>query len=142
MGDPEVQGETTTEVQADASVQSEPGKTIERDLSKSTAHLRCILTNDEKMKLSEEMSHALDEKQTLENELSSLSKEFKAKIAEKEALIYKTASIFRQGYEYREVDIEIDRDYRLGKVTKTRMDTFEVFEERPMTGAERQQKLL
>jgi hypothetical protein len=65
----------------------------------------------------------------------------KAKINEVDARLAKDASLFRQGYEYREVPIEIVKNYSVGMVRKMRLDINEYYEERAMTGEERQQFL-
>ena len=104
--------------------------------------LKCILTEAEKKDISEQMAQAVEKMASLEDQLSSLSKEFKAKIAEQQANLNKSASLIRQGYEYRQVPIEITLDYKRTRVLKTRMDTMQDFEDRPMKENERQQRLV
>ncbi len=107
-------------------------------ISKSSAVLKCILTEDEKRKFGDSIAQAVDECSRLEDSLKSVSSEMKSKIAEVEARLKKEASLLRQGYEYRDTPIEIIKNFKMGTVSKTRMDTGEQYEERAMTGDERQ----
>jgi uncharacterized protein (UPF0335 family) len=108
---------------------------------KSSAILKCILTEEEKRKLADDLAQEVEQVSRLEGELKALASEMKAKINEVDARLAKHASLFRQGYEYREVPIEIVKNFHSGSVSKTRMDTFAQYEERAMTGEERQQFL-
>jgi hypothetical protein len=108
---------------------------------KSSAVLKCILTEEEKRKLADDLAQEVEQVSRLEGELKALASEMKAKINEVDARLAKHASLFRQGYEYREVPIEIVKNYSVGMVRKMRLDINEYYEERAMTGEERQQFL-
>lgn len=63
---------------------------------------------------------------------------YKATIEEAYADVSKLTQIIRRGKLDKPVQCEIKRDYRLGSIRVTRMDTWEVIESRPMTTQERQ----
>lgn len=104
-------------------------------------YLKCQLTEKEKTELSAQIAKAISDRASAEAKLKEVSAAIKAQIAQLDAEISEKALKINNGYEYRNVECRMDKDYRLGSVTITRLDTGEVIRERPMTGEERQLEL-
>lgn len=104
-------------------------------------YLKCQLTEKEKTELSAQIAKAISDRASAEAKLKEVSTAIKAQIAQFDAEISEKALQINNGYEYRNVECRMDKDYRLGTVTITRLDTGEVIRERPMTGEERQLEL-
>jgi len=105
-------------------------------------YLKCLLTEKEKTELSAKIAKAISDRTSAEAKLKEVSASIKAQIAQLDAEISEKALQINNGYEYRNVECRMDKDYRLGSVTITRLDTGEVIRERPMTAEERQMELL
>jgi len=108
---------------------------------KTTRELPCKLTEKEKARKAEEICQLIADYDDLEataKEEARTNREKLVKIRERKQ---KLSREHRNGVEYREVEVEEQRDYRLGEVTTIRLDTGEVFRTRPMSPAERQEKL-
>ena len=104
-------------------------------------YLKCHLTEKEKTELSAKIAKAISDRSSAEAKLKEVSASIKAQIAQLDAEISEKALQINNGYEYRNVECRMDKDYRLGSVTITRLDTGEVIRERPMTAEERQMEL-
>ena len=104
-------------------------------------YLKCQLTEKEKTELSAQIAKAISDRASAEAKLKEVSASIKAQIAQLDAEISEKALQINNGYEYRNVECRMDKDYRLGTVTITRLDTGEVIRERPMTAEERQMEL-
>jgi uncharacterized FlaG/YvyC family protein len=104
-------------------------------------YLKCHLTEKEKTELSAKIAKAISDRSSAEAKLKEVSASIKAQIAQLDAEISEKALQINNGYEYRNVECRMDKDYRLGTVTITRLDTGEVIRERPMTAEERQMEL-
>jgi len=104
-------------------------------------YLKCLLTEKEKTELSAKIAKAISDRTSAEAKLKEVSASIKAQIAQLDAEISEKALQINNGYEYRNVECRMDKDYRLGSVTITRLDTGEVIRERPMTAEERQMEL-
>jgi uncharacterized FlaG/YvyC family protein len=104
-------------------------------------YLKCQLTEKEKTELSAKIAKAISDRASAEAKLKEVSASIKAQIAQLDAEISEKALQINNGYEYRNVECRMDKDYRLGSVTITRVDTGEVIRERPMTAEERQMEL-
>lgn len=126
---------------SEKTAEKEPEQDPEIIIIDTQATLKCVLTPNEKMQLADGLAQDMDRIQRLNRDLVALVSEMKGKIKEVEARIQKDASLFRQGYEMRSVAIQIYKNYRVGKVSKIRLDTQEQYDERAMTGDERQQFL-
>ena len=104
-------------------------------------YLKWLLTEKEKTELSAGIAKAISDRAGAEAKLKEVNTSIKAQIAKLEAEITEKALQINNGYEYRNVECRMDKDFRLGTVTITRLDTGEVIRERPMTGEERQGRL-
>ena len=97
--------------------------------TKESFSLKCVLTEAEKLKYGAEMSEAVANLQRKEEELKSVSTQFKAEIASFEARIAALAEKIRSGSEYREVVCEITYDFKKKIRTWTRTDTKEKYKD-------------
>jgi hypothetical protein len=104
-------------------------------------YLKCILTELEKKELADRMAMAVSEIINLEASLKSATTQFKSDIAKHEAELSGASEKYRSGFEMRNVECRIEKDYRLGQITITRLDTNQTLRQRAMTGEERQQEL-
>ncbi len=104
-------------------------------------YLKCLLTEKEKTELSARIAKAISDKASIEARLKEVTASLKAEIAKCDAEIADAALQINTGSQYKNVDCQIERNYRLGTVTITRLDTGEIIRERPMTAEERQMTL-
>ena len=103
--------------------------------------LRCKLTNNELITRGAEMADASAEVATLEDQLSSVKKEYQAKIDGRQARINELSGTIRAKSETRVVKCEREFTYGSGLVTEIRNDTMEVINTREIRDDERQQEL-
>ena len=108
---------------------------------KDRKYLKYKFSVEEKRAASEELARSINEKEAAESELKSIKSQFDSRKKMAEEAISKYAQQISTGYEYRQVDVEIIKDFTLGTVTVWRMDTDEIVETRRMTGADRQMKI-
>ncbi|MBO4619436.1 MAG: hypothetical protein J5654_04935 [Victivallales bacterium] len=81
-----------------------------------------------KLSLAEEMSQATVKRNGLEDALKEISSQYKADIVQQENIIRQAAAKIHDGYEYRDVDCEVEFNVpERGKKTITRSDTGETF---------------
>jgi hypothetical protein len=114
---------------------AQPTEKQMKDTIKQT--LACNFTEEEKVALAQEMAQATVKKADLENALSEISAQYKADIKAQENLIRMAATKIHDGYEYRDVECEVEFNVpERGQKTITRSDTGETFI-RPMTMQEK-----
>jgi hypothetical protein len=106
-----------------------------------TRNLVCILTREERENYSTDLANKIGEQGHLEAEFDNVKKSWKQKLETVELDIGSLSSKVRENRELRTVKCRRLFDYDTGMVSETRTDTGEVFEERPMTDAERQEEL-
>jgi len=94
--------------------------------SKIKQTLPCVLTEEEKLSLGQEMAQASRKKAELESSLKEITSQYKAQIVQQENVIQQAARLIHDGYEYRPVDCEVEFNApERGKKTITRLDTEE-----------------
>ncbi len=107
----------------------------------ATDRLKCTLSTEDKVQLGAEQADKLNEL----DELKSRLDEFKSDIVKQQkkaaGRIARISETIRNGYEYREVPVEVTTDYAQAIVTKKRLDSGEVYETRPLTPSESQATL-
>jgi len=103
--------------------------------------LKCLLTDEEKQAKAGELAMATTSLEEKEDEKAEVSASFNAAIKELKARCGRVATVVTNGYEYREVECEIEHDYKDGTITTIRRDTMEVVGQRSMTTEEREQGL-
>jgi hypothetical protein len=121
----------------------EPTQPPPRDpvIIQGTDRLKCSLSPEDYQRLGMEQSTSLWELDNLKRELA----EFQSNIVRKQKTatgrIAQISEAIRNGYEFRDVPVETTSDYTAALVTKKRLDTGEVYEQRPFNSAERQASL-
>ena len=103
--------------------------------------LRCALTNGELIARGAEMAETSAEVVTLEDQLSSVKKEYQAKIDSRQARINELSGTIRAKSESRIVKCEREFLYGAGKVVEIRTDTKVAINTRDMRDEERQQEM-
>jgi iron only hydrogenase large subunit-like protein len=88
-----------------------------------TLNLKCILSNDEMLEISKEMSEHLNKKKQAEDNLASFSAQLKAEIKGHDATINKSATLINSGFEYRNIKCEVIIDEKKNAVNWIREDT-------------------
>jgi hypothetical protein len=95
--------------------------------------LKCLLTDDELLDCGQKMATANTTKAILEREFESVKANYKAKVAEQDAIVQKNSSLISLKSEYRNVNVVVTKDYETEMYTAIRQDTGEVIETRKMT---------
>ena len=105
--------------------------------------LKCFLTRDEKEALANRQSQAIEELASQKEELDTIKAQYKAKITGLEGEVAGSARTINAGYQMKNVDCRVYRDFNRKVVMIFRQDTDpeEMVEERPMTTDELQRKL-
>lgn len=96
------------------------------------------LTERERLELGEDIAAAQTKAEQAERDKKAADDEYKGVIEGAYAEVSDCAARLRRGKKDASVQCQIFRDYRLGSVKVTRMDTMEVIERRPMNAHERQ----
>lgn len=106
-----------------------------------TEYLKCDLTREEVEAAASDLAKELDDLQALENQLTALKAEFKAKIEKCEATIRVKQRLVRDKYEHRNVECDVVYNYTKCTVIIIRKDIDKIVEERKMTLGEKQMKM-
>lgn len=96
------------------------------------------LTERERLEIGEDIAAAQMKAEQTEKDKKAADDEFKGVIEGAYAEVSAHAALLRRGKRDTAVQCSILRDYRVGSVKVTRMDTMEVIEHRPMSAQERQ----
>ena len=104
-------------------------------------YLKHRFTAEERLKLSEQLSQAVMERSAAEEELQTVKADFKSRITRAEATIADCARKINTGYEMRNVECELVKDFTTNTIRYQRLDTGEIVRERAMTSEERQRTL-
>jgi hypothetical protein len=111
----------------------------------SKRKLKCILTNEEKLQISETMSETIINKAGTEDDLAAFLSSAKSTKAQHESTIKHCDSIINEcaqqlsgGFVFRDVECETVKDYEDQKIRVYRVDTGEIVETRNMTEEEKQ----
>ena len=108
------------------------------EVTKARKNLRYEFTSEEMLQLGKEQAREQAEAEEIDERLAHTKKQMQADI---DAHVARQKSInikINNGYEYRDIDVEISRDFNHGTVTITRLTTKEIVEESPMRDDERQ----
>ena len=101
-------------------------------------NLKCILTDAELLDYARKQAQALSDTKKAEDDLKSFQTAIKNKIAVFEATINDVSEKIRSGYEFRFVDTMVETNYDAGFVRFVRLDTGEIYSQRPLNTEERQ----
>lgn len=96
---------------------------------------------EEKAKISEEMATKLLSVQDLEEQAKSVAASFKDRIGRAQLEAKQAAKKLKDGYEMRDVECEVVRNYAFGEIRHIRTDTGECVHVKVMTQEERQMHL-
>lgn len=96
------------------------------------------LTDQERLVLGEEIAAAQSKGEQAERDKKAAEEGYKGVIEAAYADVSELSARIRYGKKDVPVQCQITKDYRVGSVKVTRMDTMEVIDRRPMTSAERQ----
>ena len=102
---------------------------------KQTRSLPCKLTPEEIMARGKKAAEVSGLKDGLKLQAKDAAAEFKAQVARADTELDLLFKQLRTGDEYREVSIEIVKNFRKKSVITSRMDSSVVIDERAMTGA-------
>ena len=94
--------------------------------TKETLTCECVLTDDEKLKYSKELSESISKKQRADDSLKSFSTQIKSEIASCEAKIDALADKLNSGREYRAIECSVKYDFDKKEKTWVRLDTGEI----------------
>lgn len=103
---------------------------------------KCILTDEETLKYSRDMSSAKSKQSRFESELKSYTITKKAEIQEQETKVLIFSEKINNGYEFRDVECEIVYDFDIKIKRWYRKDTGEVEKEDIISDRELQEELL
>ena len=112
-----------------------------KDTEKTHEHLKCILTEEEIKEAGASLADRYSEITDLEEAKKSVTSDFKAKIDSATADASVLARKIQNGYEFRNVECELQFCTDDKIVQSVRLDTFEIFKSRPMTSDELQEGL-
>ena len=107
----------------------------------SSQRLRCELTPQELQEATDALVRGHDQIHELEDEKKSVMDEIKSRIAACEAEVTRNNNLVRNKNTFREVKIMCRKDFKTGQYTAIRLDTGEVFKERPLMEDERQMEI-
>jgi hypothetical protein len=94
------------------------------EAKKIKLHLRCFLTDEEKLAIGNTLADKTNELREIENDKSRVVADFKAKATSVESDIGVASNKLRSGYEFRDVDCKVEyNDPVAGKRTVYRLDT-------------------
>ena len=114
---------------------------VEIETRKTTEWCKHVFNEKELREIARDLAQSMADLNRKQAALKAVSTVIKGEIAELEARTSKDANLFNTGYEMREIECEEEKDYRLGVVRLTRLDTFEMIRERAMRADERQPRL-
>lgn len=105
-----------------------------------TRSLKVDLTSDELLEAGEELAKVLSQKVGLEDEITSIKADFKARITEVDALASQHINKISNKYQYKGVDCVEVMNNSTAKAYVLRTDTMAVITYRKLTADERQSK--
>ena len=106
--------------------------------SKENNYLKVALTEDEIKAKALEHVNLTTEAERKEDAMKSAAKEAKEEIGGLVSQARTAGRIARNGYIFRDVPCERVKDFKAGRITITRLDTGEVYEDRAMSEHEKQ----
>ena len=100
-----------------------------------------VFTDQEMRDIAERLAHKTQELTEVEDQKKAVMAEFKERIERISTEIKSSSQKYRAGYEMRDIECEIDRDYKTGEITYTRCDPGEVAKTKKMSMADRQRHI-
>jgi len=106
-----------------------------------TKFLKHTFSEEERKVIADQLAQAVADHQAAEDQLRAVRDQFKSRISEAEAKISGCAQKLNSGFEMRDTECRMVKDYRAKEVSYIRLDTGEIAEIRTMTAAEAQMEL-
>ena len=106
-----------------------------------TLNCKYTFSEEEKRDIAEKLANKTHELDGVEAEKKSVMSSFKDRIEGVQLEIKTAARLYQDGYEYRNIECEVDRDFDAGEVKYIRTDTGEVARTKKITMAERQRRI-
>lgn len=106
-----------------------------------TKSIKYEFNEAEKAEIAKEMAKKVEELSRLEDEKKAMTSDFKSKIDLASAECKAAANKLNTGYEYRNIQCLVERDYRAGKIHFRRPDTMELVRTENMSADEMQMKI-
>ncbi len=106
-----------------------------------TMYLKYAFTEDELKEISGATARDIDALSSMRDDKKAAMSDFNGRIDRLEAKTKAAAAKTLTGYEYREIEVEVIKDYGGKQVRTHRIDTGELVDERPMTDDELQMEL-
>lgn len=116
----------------------EEGKVV---IETSTRNLKHYFAEDEKQKIGADLARSTQKKMSLEDDKKAVVDQYKSKISSAEFDIKEFAKMLNQGYEFRDIECEIIRDFVEKKISFRRLDIDEIVDTRAMLPYELQMEL-
>lgn len=127
--------------ETDAATQEKPEtRTIEQGKDETILG-KYNLNSTELKEFADEMAKALQEKSLLEDELVSVKSQYKSKLDGLDAKIRRNSSIYRSGYEYRDMDCHVELNFKTKHRSYYRKDTGEFVGSEPLKNEDYQIKM-
>lgn len=104
-------------------------------------YLKYVFTEEEKKLMGSDLAQKFAIHTEAEGRLKSVSTQIKSEISTIESQMASISEKIRSGYEYRDIECDVEMDYDRGRVVVIRMDTGEIVEDRAMSVDERQKPL-
>lgn len=128
-----IEGDETPVTRSLKQLQKQHKSLTKMETRQETLNLKCLLTNEEMLEISKEMSEHLNKMNQAANDLSAYSSQKKSEIKGHDALIQKAANLINAGAEYRDVKCNVIINESENSVTWIRLDTNEIVQvEKPI----------
>ena len=111
------------------------------EVRKSKRFLKYVFTTDEAKENAGNMARSIKEVSQIENELASVKSSFKSKLDLASAEIKQLAEHVANGYEFRNIEVDVTLDFSDRRVYVHRTDNQELVEDRKMNADEMQLEL-
>lgn len=113
---------------------------IERE--ETNERLKCYLTDEEKLECADVLAKKMNEREIKQDEFDSIKKQFGGEISTLDNEIKNAQRLYYDGYEFRLIACQVERNYNTKTYTLTRIDTGEIVEQRQLRASELQRKLM
>lgn len=100
-----------------------------------------VFTPEELREIAEKMAESTQKLQSLEEEKKAVAASFKEQCEQVQLVMRRAARKYRLGYEMRNVECVVQRDYDALTITYIRKDTGVLVETRPMNDVEKQMRI-
>lgn len=105
-------------------------------------HLECVLTNDDRLAMSKDLSDSINKMKAQEDKLKTAQAQIKSEIQMLDANINRLSNCISTGKEFRDVECTIEYNFVTGTKTWYRTDTGEEAKNDIISERERQEQFL